>query len=346
MEKQFQGNQNKKTNGAIMKIVVVSFHTCGRVIKICRALKNLGYELHLITHLMPANKNLFDSVNIYTTDGELESTLNLFSDKDIYHVHNEPSKESTIIRVKYPNARIVLDMHDSNYWRIDGMKWFEEDVAMQCADALVFTSKSMQDSIEKFEKPHIIVPSATLKEDFRHGAWNFWGGLVSQGGHKMPNDENPLENWRDYTALYTLMKNRKQVFAYSPHFERGSALDEHYIALGCKLGVFSHQELLQNMGRHEWSLVGNLKKAKVWELALPNKFFDSLAGGIPMVNFGCKEVTPLIDNFDVGINVETVDELLERWDEHTSKRYKVFLNREFFAMERYIGKLTKLYGEL
>ena len=100
------------------------------------------------------------------------------------------------------------------------------------------------------------------------------------------------------------------------------------------------------MGRHDWSLCGNLRKDKIWEMALPNKFYDAMAAGIPVVNFGCTEVTPLVNNFDVGINVDSVDELLERWEECTQKRYKVFLNRDFFTMEKHIGKLVELYNEL
>ena len=329
-----------------MKIVITTGHCCGRVIKQARALKNLGYELHLVTHRVPADKRIFDSISYYDGSDEFRNTLKLFSDRDIFHHHNEPSWQTTVIREVYPSARIVLDMHDSNYWRIEGMKWYEEDVAMQSADALVFTSKSMRDTIEKFNKPHIIIPSAVLKEDFQYGAWNYWGGLVSQGGHSLPNNENPLESWRDYTAIYTLLGGKKQVFAYSPQISKGSELDKHYISLGVKLGSFSHQDLLKNMGKHDWSLCGNLRKDRVWDLALPNKFFDAMAAGIPVVNFGCKEVIPLIDNFDVGINVETVDELLERWEECTQKRYKVFMNRDFFTMENYIDKLTRLYNEL
>ena len=329
-----------------MRIVITTGHCCGRVIKQARALKNLGFELHLVTNRVPADKGIFDSISYYDGIDDFKKSLSLFSDKDIFHHHNEPSWQVTIIREVFPNARIVLDMHDSNYWRVSGMKWYEEDVAMQCADALVFTSKTMQDTIEKYDKPHIIVPSAMLKEDFQYGAWSYWGGLVSQGGHSLPTNPNPLESWRDYTALYTLLKDKKQVFAYSPMFVKGSDLDKHYISLGCKLGVLAHQDLIKTMGRHEWSLVGNLRKDRVWEMALPNKFYDAMAAGIPVVNFGCTEVTPLVNNFDVGINVDTVDELLERWDECTQKRHKVFLNREFFVMERHIGKLTELYEKL
>lgn len=100
------------------------------------------------------------------------------------------------------------------------------------------------------------------------------------------------------------------------------------------------------MGRNDWSLVGNLRKDRVWDLALPNKFFDAMAAGIPVVNFGCKEVEPLVNAFDVGINVETVDELLERWDEHTQKRYKVNINRRFFTIESHMQKLVDLYEKL
>ena len=330
-----------------MKIIITTQHACGRMVKMCRALKNLGYELHLITNRIPKNEiPLFNSVSYYSDEKDFKKALSLFSDKDIFHHHNESSWQATVIREVHPYARIVLDMHDSNYWRIEGMQWFEEDVAMQCADALVFTSKSMQDTIEKYDKPHIIIPSAILEEDFRYGAWHYWGGLVSQGGHSLPTDENPLESWRDYTALYSLFKDKKQVFAYSPQWREGSKLDNHYIELGAKLGVFSHNDLIDKMGRHDWSLCGNLRKDRVWDLALPNKFYDAMAAGIPVMNFGCKEVATLINTFDVGINVETVDEAIERWDEHKSKRYKVHINRRFFTMEREIGKLEKLYEEL
>ena len=329
-----------------MRIIVTTHHACGRCIKISRALKNLGYELHLVTNRVPADKGIFDSVTYYADEQGFKTALGLFNDNDLFHHHNEPSWQTTIIRETFPSARIVLDMHDSNYWRIEGMKWFEEDVAMQCADALVFTSKSMQDSIEKYNKPHIIIPSAVLKEDFVYHPQHYWGGLVSQGGHSLPNNDNPLESWRDYTALYALLRDKKQVFAYCPAFKVGSDLDNHYINLGAKLGVFSHKELIDKMGRHDWSLCGNLRKDKIWDLALPNKFFDAMGSGIPVVNFGCKEVEPLVQNFDVGINVETVDELIERWDECTQKRYKVFINRDFFTMENHIDKLVRLYREL
>ena len=329
-----------------MRIIIVTSHCCGRVIKQARALRKLGYELHLITNRIPANRGIFDSKTYYHDKKDLNTTLKLFLDSDIFHVHNEPTWMATVIRTKYDNARIVLDMHDSNYWRVEGMEWYEEDVAMQCSDALVITSKSMRDSIERYGKPTIIIPSAILEEDFRYGGWHYWGGLVSEGGHSLPTDENPMESWRDYTALYTLLKGKKQVFAYSPMFRQGSKLDKHYLKLGAKLGTYTHEGLLDDMGKHDWSLVGNLKRDRIWDLALPNKFFDSMAAGIPVVNFGCKEVETLVNNFDVGINVETVDELLERWDERMSKRYKVHVNRKFFTMERYIDKLVKLYEAL
>ncbi len=329
-----------------MRIIIVSHHTCGRVLKICRALKKVGYELHLVANRIPADRNIFDSLSYYHNAKDLETTLNLFSDKDVYHVHNEPSWMATVIRTKYPKARIILDMHDSNYWRVEGMEWYEEDVAMQSADALVITSESMKNSLFKYGKPTIVIPSAILKEDFRYGSWHYWGGLVSQGGHSLPNEENPLESWRDYTALYTLLKGRKQVFAYSPMFRKGSELDKHYISLGAKLGTYTHQALLDEMGKHDWSLVGNLKKDRIWDLALPNKFYDSMAAGIPVVNFGCKEVTKLVDEYKVGINVDTVDELIERWGERMNRRYDVHRHRMEFTIERHIPKLEKLYGEI
>ena len=340
--------QSKNTEDITMTIVFISHHLCERVMKEARALKKLGYTLHLLTNRISSNAlDLFDSNTYYRNHIDLDRALGVFSDKYIFHVHNEPTWMATVVRTKYPSSKIVLDMHDSNYWRVEGdFSWYEEDVAMQCADALVFTSQKMRDTIEKYGKPHIILPSANLREDFRYGAWHHMGGLVSQGGHSLPNDENPLEAWRDYTALYALLQGRKQVFAYSPMFKAGSDIDTHYIATGAKLGNFEHEDLINQLGVHSWNLVGNIKQALVWKRALPNKFFDAMAAGIPVVNFGCTEVATLVDAFDVGINVTSVDELLDKWDLHREKRYKVHLNRDFFVMERSIGRLTELYDTI
>ncbi len=106
-----------------MKIVIVTYHFCGRVVKQVRMLKKLGYELHLLTNrISKYNLELFDSVIYYKDPKSLKDNLNLFSDNDIYHVHNEPSWMATVIREKYDKARIILYMHDSTYWRVEAMK--------------------------------------------------------------------------------------------------------------------------------------------------------------------------------------------------------------------------------
>ena len=71
-----------------MRIIIVTSQCCGRVIKQARALRRLGYELHLITNRIPANRGIFDSKTYYHDKKDLNTTLKLFLDSDIFHVHN------------------------------------------------------------------------------------------------------------------------------------------------------------------------------------------------------------------------------------------------------------------
>ncbi|MBT7928407.1 glycosyltransferase, partial [Candidatus Peregrinibacteria bacterium] len=246
-------------------------------------------------------------------------------------------------------------VHDSNYWRAEGdYSWYEEDSAIQNCDAMIFPSQICEERYQTLGKPTKVVWSANLEAWKFYGPWDWYGGIVSQGGHIDPAKTHKGESWRDYTDLYKELESKdKQVFAYSADFKGGidlktqpPELDAYYIKLGAILGCFNHMDLIHNMGRHDWSLCGNINGAKVWDYALPNKFFDAMSGCVPVVNFNCPEVGKLIDEYDVGINVESVDELVERWDEHKEKRASVYRNRNELTMERQIHKVIELYNEI
>ena len=117
--------------------------------------------------------------------------------------------------------------------------------------------------------------------------------------------------------------------------------------LGCRIQKMIPSMVFEKLGEHSWNIVGNWMggpvKNKVWEVALPNKFFDAVAAGLPSVSFGVPEVDRFIRKHDIGITVSTPEELFERWDEHTEKRKNLCLYRRELSMERFIGKLTDFY---
>jgi len=332
-----------------LKIIMVTKGCCIRVLKESWALANKGYELHIITYRTPTNATMYRTIMTWNSIAALRDALKFHGSQDdtIFHIHNEPSWMVSVVRDALPDARIVFDVHDSNYWRFDEGIWHEEDLAAHNADGLVFPSTSaMKAYPNKGDKPSVFIPSANPESEVRYGPWNYYGGLVNQGGHVNPETCRIPNHWRDHSALYSQLIKHKGVYAYSGNFRDDEKNREFYARITTQMGWLSHGQLLDAMGRHDWSLTGSLHDSKVRGVGLPNKFFDAMVAGVPVANFHIKEVGKLIDKYDVGINVFSVEELLERWDECKEKRHNVFLHHKKFTMERFIPNLEKLYKKV
>ena len=337
------------TSGKKPKIVLINQHGCGRSLKQALVMTSRGWDMTWLSGLYLGKNKLFQRQVLYQNPKELEDALDLFDDSYVFIVANEPSWMVTVVKTKYPEARIIFDVHDSNYWRTgEGeSSWYEEDVASRMCDAYVFPSESAMKSFPSEDKPMIWLPSANPRAFYYYGAWNYSGGIVSQGGHIDPKKSHKGNAWRDYTEMYMEFRGKKKVFAYSAEFTNDNKeLNSYYESLGCTLGRFTHEVMIEHVGSHDWGLVGNVNKAPVWDVALPNKFYDYIAGGVPSINFNCPEVAKIIDEYDIGINVKSVDEAIERWEEHKEKRFNLFRVRDSLSLENYIQRLESLIEEV
>ena len=320
------------------------------------ALKNLGHKVYLITNNNEITRAIFDLCIVYVNINQLELAIKFIAPHtDIFHIHNEPNYPATIVREIVPNAKIVLDFHDSNYWRIKPTEnmakylWQDEDIAVSCSDGLVFPSNAgLEDFKTRYgNMPMIFLPSAFNRNQLRYKPTSCWGGIVSQGGHSTPKDME-CDNYRDYTKIYRQMVDMGiVVYAYSISFEdQDSEIYKHYANLGVHLLSFSYESMLNILSGHFWNMVGNIGGHYIWNFSLPNKFYDACAAGLPSVNFSNPEVAKIIDQYEIGINVKTVDELMQRWDEYREKRKNLMLCRNELSMENHISKLVDLYKEL
>ena len=344
-------------NQSFLKIIMIADHNCIRVTKEANVLADLGHELHLVaTNLLP-KAGPYKTRTKWDTADDIRNILKAFGPGYIIHVHNEPSYMVQVAREAMPKAKIVLDVHDSNYFRNESNEhsWYEEDTAAHMADALVFVSDGCKKRFIKmqgkgFKRPSCVIPSASPKSWSRIGPWNPIGGLVSQGGHVIPDNSDGkgvLNLWRDYTELYTeLVAKGIKPFVLCADFVRNKALTEYYANLGVIPGVFQHDDLLNDLGAHDWSLAGNLGGAPVWNYAIPNKFFDALSAGVPIMNLNVPSIAGWIEKYDLGVNVSSVDEMIEHWPEHKQKRANIIANRHHLYMEEFIGRLIKMYRGL
>ena len=348
------------------KLIIVSPHGCIRVKKQAGTLKSLGYHITLVTTRDHKEGVFFDKVYTYKYENQLKDILGLFKEdvnSSIFHYHNEPTWPVVLIRTMYPDAIIVSDVHDSNYWRTDikiGKKeineyihWDDEDMSMRCADAFVAPSPSCVAEIKgrlkksKIKKPVVFLPSALPRDLYLYSSFNFSGGVVAQGGVTIPGMTKG-DGWRDYTEFAKKIQGKRQLYIYSADISGNekAPVESHYAKLDVKMGKYDYMRLLPALGSHTWNLVGNLVDAKVWKYALPNKFFDAMAACTPSVVLNCSEVSKLVQEYDIGITVNTVKELVKRWDEYLECRMNLLKYRDELCMENYIGNLTTLYKEI
>jgi glycosyltransferase involved in cell wall biosynthesis len=351
-----------KVEKPCLDIGFITEFCCIRVVKEAIALKRLGHRVHLVAS-EPNSVGIFESIHVYKSPHHLEETLlSMASAIDIWQVHNEPTWPAMMAKEVLPSgSKVILDAHDSNHWRVlsgetqavihEDISWFVFDSVMACIDGVVVPSRACAEDVRtRTQAPVAVVPSACSISEYRYADSSFAGGLCSQGGHANPA-EIPVghpENWRDYTELYGLLKGKKQVYAYSPLFalDGVAAIDKHYIGLGAKIGHLRYDQLLDQIGIHSWNLVGNINQAMVWDYALPNKFFDAIAAGLPSVSLNVRMVDEIMAEFDIGISVKTVDEMLERWDGRVEKRKNLLLHRRHLSMENYIPELVSLYRKV
>uniref|UniRef100_A0A6M3JUY3 Putative glycosyltransferase n=1 Tax=viral metagenome TaxID=1070528 RepID=A0A6M3JUY3_9ZZZZ len=342
-----------------MNIAFITNHNCMRVTKESLVLNDLGYSIHLITRALRGHKH-FKTTNLFDTEQDLINIVKAMSKYiDIWHIHNHPNSYAVTVRTVLPKAKIVFDFHDSNYWFVgdekisdtqEKLRWYTEDVAVEASDAFIVPGDMCKDELKtRTKKPIIVIPPAVPKKLFVSADWNVWGGLVSQGGHASSERTGVYKynGWRDYGDLYKALIGKVKIFAYSPSFKLNNEdpIIKYYLNLGVHLNNFGYEQLLIRIGEHTWNLVGNLKKVRVMDYMMPNKLFDAIAAGCPSICLNAKSAGNFVEQYGIGISISTIEELLDRWDEHTEKRYNLMLKRDQFCMESYIDRLTKLYDK-
>tara|TARA_R100001530_G_scaffold57152_2_gene41588 strand:- start:264 stop:1070 length:807 start_codon:yes stop_codon:yes gene_type:complete len=254
---------------------------------------------------------------------------------------------------------VILDVHDSFLARVTPEEKdenpevvrisIEERNNFQLADALVFPSRSFADLIIdefKLTQPHIILPSYLPRRLYRYNAADWMGGLVYEGKIQMDVTSKASFGFR-YCDYKDFAKKADEIgikfHLYAGRNNEDKEFMKVYNDISFVHPPYVYDELLKNIGRHDWGLVGNLNYTREWEVAMPNKLFDYIAAGVPIVAINAKECGKLVKEHGIGIEVNSLEELFERWEEHTEIRKVLLKKRQQFTMNNNIQPLKDLY---
>lgn len=347
-----------------LRVTFVSGHACIRCQKEAMGLASKGYKVNHIAGNLPS---LFEHYNTFTVTPSLDHYIEAVKlyDKvtDIYHVQNEPSYFVTLLK-EHSEKPVVLDVHDTFLTRVtheefeksqEGEKtvnryYTEERNNFQLADGLVFVSDPVKDitcDTYGLDQPSAVLPHFMPKRLYQYNTKEWLGGLVYEGRvdlKKRVQEVQSMHGFRycDYEDL------AKDAHELGLDFHLYAMRDNPEFMEVYKDISFVHppkeyNKLLRAISRHDWGLVGNIHHTPQWEVTFANKLFEYIAACVPIVAMNAKHCGEFILEHDIGIVVDSVAELAERWGEHREKRANLIKKRNQFTMENNIHVLENLY---
>lgn len=323
----------------------MAHHCCVRVQKQALALLDRGYEVHLIGNILPSAPE-FATTCHFSTVSQLREALRLHKDADIIHIHNEPSWMLIAAKEVLPNIPIVLDIHDAMVFRSTEEKYksAEERITFDWADGLVFVGEKCKQIINP-QKPSCVLPSYVNEQYYEFQGWQWVGGVVYEGRVDIPKQKDFMQ----YCNYVDTCKGFQEIGIPFHIYTPGAGKEEKkdcYKSICHLCTPLPYDKLIRIMGCHDFGLCGNVKKYREWNVAFPNKLFEYLAAGIPIIALNCTEVAKFVRKHEVGIVVKSIQEIKDRWDERMECQKNVFLKRFEFTMEKHIHILEELYEEL
>lgn len=321
------------------------------------------YEVHLIANRHTSFAECYNTFIHWIDLGQVNNAIKLHKDADIFHVHNEPSWFVTLIK-EICDTPVVLDVHDSFLARCtpeeastqlpDGTHpvriSVEERNNFDLADALVFPGQRFRDLVVgefKLSQKDIVLRSHVPRRMYRYTMQDWFGGLVYEGKVQLETNTRASYGFK-YCDYYDLAKecyeNKLPFHLYGGRDD--DAFVERYgeYAIVHKPEVFD--VLLRKISAHDWGLVGNIHKTYEWDNAMPNKLFEYIAAGVPIVALNAGECGEYVKEHGIGIEVKSLKELMERWGEHRAIRRNLLKTRAKFSMEENIKPLEELYASL
>jgi len=362
-----KGSRIRKKNGELIRVLFAGHHSCIRVHKQLKSLKNLGYKVDLLTNSISYGTDAPNNVYFFHNK---EQFMNVMKDVghlyDVVHWHNEPDEQGLWFyesrKENNHNYPIIFDWHDIDSIRL-GRPNKNEVKAFRLMDGLVFVSEPCREAAKElydFKQPSTILwhycneglPEWTPGEEDRKSRT----GLVYQGGANPPDHMVPPE--------------QRQVFRYRtmyPFFKESiSNGNELTLYIGNPPGYQSHldigakvfpptiySKLMNDMVKFKWGwCIFGAKGDPQTEKTQANKFWEYLQCGAVPICCWCKETEKTAKELGVGIVLEHPDELgnIEENFGHLYSDLKdrvdqLYLSKEL-TMENNIWRIEKLWSEV
>jgi hypothetical protein len=309
-----------------LRICHVNVHSCARVFKIGWQQLLDGHKVHLVTERFIHGHPWKDFTAVHITESghlhrgvanpdHLFSTIKTISPLiDVFWVHNEPDWIVKIVK-EASNKPVIWDVHDMVSMRELAPNQYEEEALEYCDGISTVSGVYAENLRGRTTKPVEEILSCVPEFMFPQQRPSLtYNGLVYEGGLRGANTHSEQFDYRDWTGTFReITKKGIPMFAYNN--SSGENLANYADTQTIFLGPLHMNELINNLTAHEVGLVGSPFVHPAFTGAMPNKLFDYIAAGLPVISLNAKTTTDFLEATGLGVGVNSVDEIPDAMNE-------------------------------
>lgn len=289
-------------------VLMVSKHNCSRVAKEAWALREKGWRVDSLSVGFPSIPGAFDVMRVVPEE-DLATEI-AASGAPIIHVHNEPDKLMRYADEGAGKRPIVYDWHDLEYHRF-GKVTDDEQFAFDRADGIISTSRPYRRFALR-KHPKWKVPDAVVHTCIPRSWAPALGnetqrkGVVYAGGSQPNAPEH--HRWRDHRFVAQAFEDAGVRFdLYVPSYA-APEYPHGYL-------MMPYHTMLKVLPRYKWGFLGMDRWTEKWSVVVPNKLFEYLACGVPILSCNAEAVESYMEGSGCIVQAKTMEKLIERMND-------------------------------
>jgi len=358
-------NRRVRLSNRRLKILFVQRNACIRNGKMAMALTARGHQVGLAFQNETLERyGLSDDVYTdiirlprSTAIGKLAESLAVAgAEYDIIHCHNEPDQfTATALGVFGGRKPVIHDTHDLISLRGEaGESWhvkYFEHMAIQYADGLIFCSDEQLGQAQRIHNPsgnravvvRNCVSESHLPSEFLTKITDTFDGfnIVYQGGVR-------VKGYRDYRGLF---RELAELPGVQIHIYPAFPVDEYELLADEVKRIHYYDpiapdKLLTELTQYDAGIIPLNVDDTTREMknaSLPNKLFEYLAAGLPVIARDLRQLRKFITEHECGILFNNVGDIADRIGE--VKNIEIG-DQHTFMMKGEVVKLEQLYWHL
>jgi len=375
-------SRNSKT---MRKILFLQPQPCIRALKYAKGLKwafngririVFGYLYHTLNKLYGDGDEVFDKFVKLNPDNLKSDIKNLVKKFHpfIIHSHNAPDL-LTISAIEAVNGEVpvihdcheALTLRETGYYAADDEETImnkyptQEKTANEQSDGRIYVTEGVRDYIQR---RYDVDPSGDIvfysyvceslvpdhlrrklseKDGQTHIVYiGTVTSIIEDSHYDLREIFREIADYKTHVHLYVTIWGAKDK-AYQRLAEENDFIHYH--------GHLNQKRLLHEITQYDFGWAGfnvNSKNKRHLDVALPNKIFEYIACGLPVLAFPHKNIKKFLHRYNVGLVSDNVDEMIPQLQNGNTEniRRNVLNSRQKFSIEKNISKVISFYKNI